>query len=375
MPKHRKRLMDTITKSKIKSFFRGSRINKVIALTVVLAIGVSGYLFISTKAAGFFAATESDNGTLSGNVIAVNDSTASGGKAVQFNAPAPPPGGGGGGGGGATTTCPLPKYPDATCTGVPAGVVLSAYTGPTTITTANTIIDSKNITSCIDVNAPGVIIRKSRISCKGAPVGSFDGAYTGTALQIQDSEVDCQNTGGTAIGDTNYVAIRLNIHGCENGFDIDQLVTIQDSYIHDMYNSAAAHTDGIQFAGGHYRIVNGQYVKSGNNFVEDPNARDINILHNTIYSRGVDGSDGTSAIISNHGSDTNVLIQDNLMAGGAYTLYCDQGATGNNYRVINNHFSTIFHSTVAAYGPSDNCSDETLSGNVYHESGQPIHLD
>ena len=48
----------------------------------------------------------------------------------------------------------------------------------------------------------------------------------------------------------------MNIHGCENGLDIDQNITVEDSYIHDLYNGAEAHTDGIQFASGHFE--NGQ---------------------------------------------------------------------------------------------------------------------
>jgi hypothetical protein len=89
---------------------------------------------------------------------------------------------------------------------------------------------------------------------------------------------------------------------------------------------------------------------------------------------GADGSFGTSAIISNRGTDRNVLIQNNLLAGGAFTLYCEQGARGNNYRVLDNHFSRKFGSKGGFYGPSTDCSDETQSGNVWHETGQPMSL-
>ena len=41
---------------------------------------------------------------------------------------------------------------------------------------------------------------------------------------------------------------------------------------------------------------------------------------------------------SNFGVKTNVLIENNLLAGGAYAIYCSIGATGVNYRVINNPF-------------------------------------
>jgi hypothetical protein len=362
-------MQTTAPKSRILRFFNGPHANVVIAGVVGLAMAVSGYLLITTKAAGYFAASEPDGGTLSGNASTVSDVTASGGKALQFNAP-PTSGGGGDSGGGSTTSCPLPKYPDATCTGVPAGIALIVVNGDMTISTANTTISGKDIRGCVEVTAPGVIIKNSKITCTHATpdvVSSADGAYSGTPLTVQDSEISCGNTSGTAVGDTNIVTYRLNIHSCENGYDIDANVDVEDNYIHDLYNSAESHTDGIQFASGHYVSATNHSIVTG--------VLGVTINHNTILSRGSNGTDTTSAIISNRGGDTNVLIQSNLLAGGAFTLYCEQSATGSNYRVLNNHFSTIYHPTVGAYGPSTDCSDETQSGNVYHESGQALHLD
>jgi hypothetical protein len=257
-----------------------------------------------------------------------------------------------------------PGFPGEDTTGVSRGTALSAYTGPSTISTPNREIVGKTM-GCIRVEAPGVVIRSSRISCGdgGVAVASYDGHYAGTPLLLEDTEIDCQNTGGTAIGDANVTARQLNIHGCENGFDINQNITVEDSYIHDMYNSAEAHTDGIQFAS---HFENGQLV---------PGALNVTIRHNTIYGMGADGSFGTSAIITNHpGTDHNVLIENNLLAGGAYTLYCNSPGAGANYRVVNNHFSRKFKSMVGYYGPSEDCADETQSGNVYHETGQPLRL-
>ncbi len=237
-------------------------------------------------------------------------------------------------------------FPGPSNTGVLAGTVLSAYTGPSTISTANTVIDGKTM-GCIDVTAPGVVIRNSKVSCpssrSGYAVFSRDGGFSGTPLLIEDSEIDCANTNGTALGEALFTAIRVNIHGCENGGDLNQNITIQDSYVHDLYNSAAAHTDGFQMGGGHY--VNGQVVAGALNVTFD---------HNTIFGIGADGSFGrTSAIISNRGGDTNILIQNNLLAGGAFTLYCEQGAKGNNYRVISNAFTRAFSQKVGFFGGLD----------------------
>src|SRR5262249_34259956 len=123
-----------------------------------------------------------------------------------------------GSGGGATTTCPLPAYPDASCTGAPAGTPLEAINGDLTLHTPSELLDAQDIHGCGSVNASGVKITRSKISCAG-----YYTIYnhTATGLVIEDSEIDCQNTSGTAIGDTNFTVRRSNISGCENGFDID----------------------------------------------------------------------------------------------------------------------------------------------------------
>ena len=155
-------------------------------------------------------------------------------------------------------------------------------------------------------------------------------------------------------------ARRVDISGCENGLSINQNVTLTDSFVHDLYASSTAHSDGIQLSFGHW---NGSSYPCC--------AVNVTIQHNTIY-----GTD-TSAIISNKlGPDVNILIDSNLLAGGGYTLYCDQnGIKGTNYRVTNNHFSRIFFPNVGFFGPSTDCSDETQSGNVIHETGAPLFLE
>jgi hypothetical protein len=137
-------------------------------------------------------------------------------------------------------------------------------------------------------------------------------------------------------------------------------VTIEDSYLHDNipYDPVTdPHTDGIQIPSG---------------------SHDVTIRHNTIYGGYIDQSNfGNSAITSGRVSDggtTNILVQDNLLAGGGYTLYCTEGVA-NNYRVINNRFSRVYVSTVGGFGPWTDCEDEAqVTGNVIHETGQPLPL-
>jgi hypothetical protein len=349
-----------------------SRLHKTVVvgtgLVVVLGIGASAaWVFIHPKHAAQQPAVVA---TSKNTKTETNGSAKPGDAATTSTAPTPTPasspapkstGGGSGGGSssggssGSSSTCALPKYPDASCTGVPAGTTLSAYTGPTTITTANTVIDGKTVSDCLEIDAAGVVIKNSKLSADCFYV-IYSHQSSGARLTIQDSEIDCQNHNGTAIGDTNITALRVNVHGCENGFDVDGNLTVQDSYIHDLTQTGAdPHTDGIQIT---------------------PVGHDINIQHNRIYAF-TNGVNGTSAIIEPDANLTNIWIQENLVAGGAYTIYCrtDPAHYGSTWHLLNNHFSTINGPNVGEYGPWTDCDDEpNVSGNVYQETGLPVPL-
>jgi hypothetical protein len=45
-----------------------------------------------------------------------------------------------------------------------------------------------------------------------------------------------------------------------------------------------------------------------------------------------------------------------------------------NFRIVDNHFSTVYSPNVGEYGPSTDCGGEIQSGNVYHETGAPLTL-
>jgi hypothetical protein len=244
---------------------------------------------------------------------------------------------------------------------------------------------------CITIRAANVTIKNSKILCSNPSYVvdvDDDVGVSPIGVTLLDDEIACVAGGasgtphagpGTALGDAFITGRRLNLYGCENVGDVNQGFDIQDSYVHDLYEDPTfgsgdgTHTDGFQFAFGHFSGGGGSVILGVDN---------VTLKHNTILSMGTNGIGTTlkfttSAIISNRAPnvDHNVLIEHNLLAGGGFTLYCDQdGATGVNYRVIDNHFSTQFSSNVGFFGPSDSCADETKSGNVYHETGLPVTL-
>jgi hypothetical protein len=231
---------------------------------------------------------------------------------------------------------------------VPAGTTLTP-TSRTEFRTSGEVVSGIQVSGCIDVYAPGVTIKNSKIGC--IIVRDAAASSANPRLTVQDSEIVCPSNWNTGIMFGNYNAVRLNIHGCENGLDASSNATVRDSYIHDLRQGGSLHADGIQGS------------PFTNNVIE----------HNTIY--GFTGTvNGTSAIIASGAPESsNVLIQNNLMAGGAATLYCPRVSGGApNFRVVGNHFSTIYKSTVGEYSPLDSCAGEVLSGNVYHETGLPL---
>jgi hypothetical protein len=154
-----------------------------------------------------------------------------------------------------------------------------------------------------------------------------------TGVVIQDSELDCLNTPGTGASG-NFAALRLNVHGCENGFSLDGRNDIEDSYVHDLYerSNPLGHTDGIQV-----------YVGAGS---------PITIRHNWIENKT---PNSTSAIIASSTFD-GLTIDGNRLIGGGYTLRCPTGGAGNV--IINNVISGGY------YGDWVYCEDESVvSGN------------
>ena len=132
--------------------------------------------------------------------------------------------------------------------GVPAGTNLTTQKGNMTISSAGTIVENQLINGCITVNAANVIIRKSKIFCSGTAIQN-----NSTDLLVEDSEISCKDTPGTALTWQNFTARRINAYACENIIWAENNVLIEDSYIHDPIDYDPAtdpHTDAIQIPEG-----------------------------------------------------------------------------------------------------------------------------
>ena len=269
----------------------------------------------------------------------------------------------GGGGGGA---CALPNYPDASCTGVPAGTTLTPSAGTLIVTTNDSTVDGLDVSGSIVIrNATGVTIKNSKT--EGIVIEGDALNLANPRLTIRDVEIQCPGASGDkgvqasnvpgGFGDhaRNFTAIRVNVHACEDAFFVDDNFTVQDSYIHDLTDCPTCHNDGFQIFG-------------------ETNGQNILVQHNRIYAIDTSGLQFNQTV-SPPPTFSNVDVTENLMAGGGFTLYCPQ-VTPTDFNVTNNAFSTIFFPTVGGFLPSTECADdENWSGNFVYETSAPLAPD
>jgi hypothetical protein len=182
--------------------------------------------------------------------------------------------------------------PGPATTGVPSGTVLTTYTGPTTITVDNTVIDSKYIPFHLIIRARNV--RITRCEIVGAPTWSgsesalVDHRYvTQSGLLVADCTIHQQvpNLYINAFIGHHATVLRCNIYHCVDGFGIynnnsgtnpltgepytnDGDVIAQGNWWHDStfftpdptHSDNVSHNDFVQFHGGKRSLIGGNRI-------------------------------------------------------------------------------------------------------------------
>lgn len=248
-------------------------------------------------------------------------------------------------------------YPDATNTGPDLGNCpggLQTLTGTQTLT-AGQIMTCKDIRGGVVFAGSNAVLRDSKVTaaCGSACIQTW-GSPQQTGALIERVEIDMggDNT-GKGISGPNWTAKAVYFH---NGADCAHAWSestganlVQDSYC-ELTDSVAggAHVDGFQTDGGYH----------------------FHIVHNTV--RQINNStSGTSAIIidSDLGPEADTVIDNNLLDGGGYTVYCwisrqysSQGAVLTNNRFGPHH----------GYDYGRSCTHNTHTGNVHDVDGTPM---
>jgi hypothetical protein len=259
-----------------------------------------------------------------------------------------------------TAAPPSSGFPNASNTGVPAGVTLHACS--TTISTAGTY-DACKFTGRVTIQASNVVITRSLIN---GPVDAGSGSQQ-SGLVIRDSTIDCgcpstsDTSTPTAIMESNFTLTRVNLYNSGHGVAVKSNVTIQDSYIHGLGGNTQAHKDGI-------------YSGDGSHVV---------IRHNNVECN--DGSAGgcTSAIglLTDFGDITYYTIDNNLLnTNGSFCFYGNggpqKGYTSNHITFTNNHFGRKDNTKCGYYGAvtyfDSNAAGNVWSGNVWDDTGAGV---
>lgn len=231
------------------------------------------------------------------------------------------------------------------------------------VRTAGAVLDSLDIPMCVKVMANNVTIKRSRIACSGYyTVNTSDPPNYFKGLTLTDVEIDGLSStsvpGIAVMATANSTYTRLDVHGFgSSGPRLATGATVQDSYVHGFVCSPPDHSAGMTANDG------------GSN---------ISIIHNNIdISTGANGcASNAIGIDQDFGMYDGVLIQNNLVNGGAYCIYTAQNQGSKNVRVEGNHFGRTYYSKCGQYGPVTQVQSgngNTFVGNVWHDTGQPIN--
>ena len=214
--------------------------------------------------------------------------------------------------------------PTAQNTGVPAGTTLTP-SGGMTITKDATVIDARDITGMIHVNANNVTIMNSKVHISGGPSDIAIRVKAGVnGTKILRSEIYSDSGAYVGIIADNTTVCGSYLHGWENAMTVGGGSMIQANYIDRLAGGQAGpHFDGIEvYGGGAPSRLWGNHIR-----LTDPQGEwlsDTGAINLTAWSGDID----------------DVEMNGNWLGGGSYTLYVDEqnGDQATNVKITNNRF-------------------------------------
>lgn len=291
---------------------------------------------------------------------------------VAPSTPSPPPSTG-------TGCAAVPSrcgYPDTTNTGVPSGAVLrrvplDVSSGPgwaydsrgwVSVTGDGAVLENLYIPFNLDVLADNVTIRNVQIEEGGESFGIS--IRHATNVTIQDSTIGWSGAASNRLlvgikdiyDDSNNIRIlRSELFGMGTGVQMGAGL-IQDSYIHDLKLKSGDHINGTTSNG---------------------STRPLTIRHNTVFNK-YDQTDAIS-LFEDFGTEANRLIENNLVAGGGYTIYGGAnpgGSQTSNIRIVGNRFSRMYFAGGGYYGYATAFDPRgpgnSWSGNIWDDTGATV---
>lgn len=217
------------------------------------------------------------------------------------------------------------------------------------MTKSNAVVSDLVVSGCIEIYADGIVVKNVRVNVDGD--GWAIGVHGNSGVVVEDSTLAPATPGRQMqvgvkdiTGSSTITVLRSDISGWSTGIQ-SSAGLVQDNYVHSPVFLPGDHTNGFTDNGGR---DNGTMV----------------VRHNTFLN----SKDQTDAIslFEDFGRIQNVTVDNNLVAGGSYSVYAghnDGGPTTNHVVVTNNHFSTRYSPAGGEFGPA--CCFDHGVGNVW----------
>jgi hypothetical protein len=221
--------------------------------------------------------------------------------------------------------------------------------GSITVTKPGTIIENVHIEGPLIIRADDVTVRNFVIDGQGSPYG-VRCSFGNKGILLQDGEV--LNVSSSGIFGSGFTARRLNVH--ESGgdaFKTSSGSTVEYCWVHHLGTAEGAHADGNQSRDGESLVFRGNFF-------------DMPIDIGAPYK-----SNACLIIQTGLGPIDDVLIEENWLTGGNFTLYITDKGAGHgpptNVRVLNNRFGREFR-----YGVLDMFGYVHIEGNRWDDTGE-----
>jgi len=328
-----------------RKFWSRGRLVAAAAAVAVTAVAVTSYGVVRLNSSSGNASADASHGAGSATVGGpgeTGNSDAAGLASISpFASKSAAPSGSASAKGTAAGPVRYDGYPDASNTGVPAGTKLSSYSGPCTIQTSGTVIDSKTVNcGTLEVRAQNVVIRKSKIN--GILVTTERQSFSVT---LEDSEVNAGLVGRSAVGSTNLTIRRSNIHGGQTSVTCAGNCDIRDSYLH-----------GQEMPAGNPDWHLGAFLA---NDVSTNGKTNATLVHNTIIcdnpgNEQGGGCSGDINLYADFGPVSNITFQNNLFGANEGISYCVYGGSSKK-EYAGGVGNIVFQNNVIQRGKNKKC--------------------
>jgi hypothetical protein len=233
--------------------------------------------------------------------------------------------------------------------GVPSSVHLEP-SDSIEITRPGTVVDGLDVDGVIYVRAHNVTLRNTR--ALSINTGGIDGGEEYHGTLIEDVTVDGRGVAEMGVEGLNYTARRVEVLRTKNGFRLSKNSTVEDSWVHDLFSEPGDHRSGIGANGGSDIIIRGNNIDCGT-------------------TPGCSGA----LVLYPQPSQTNVLVERNLLNGGGYCTY-PPDHSASNVRYLNNEFGRRAYPNCGYYGPRaatlPTGNGNQWIGNVWQDTRQPV---